>query len=103
MTWGEAYRLTQILAADPSSQVGAALANLTHAVTREALVLMDLFDLTHQAAWASGGGKGSRPKPYPRPLPSRQSRRAKPDAKLTQDEIIAALRMAGHTAPIPMV
>lgn len=101
MSWGEAFRLTQVLATDPSSSVAAALAGWDMPTTRESLALMDLFDLTHRIAWAQGGGKGQKPKPYPRPWPTRSSKRVTPDASLTQDEIIAALRAAGHTAPLP--
>lgn len=101
MSWGEAYRLAQTLATDPSSHVGAALAGWEHPVSRVALAVMDLFDLQHQAAWAQGGGKGSRPKPYPRPWSSRTKRRTRPT--LSQDEVVSALQTAGHTGPVPTV
>lgn len=100
MTFGEAIRLTEQLASDPSSHVAAALLGWQHPYSREALVLADLFDLQHQKAW---GGKGAKPKPYPRPWPDQQSgkRTSKPAADITQDEILAALRRAGHTAALP--
>jgi hypothetical protein len=103
MTWGEAGRLTQELAGEPSSRVCAAIGGWDHPTTWEALAVLNLFDLTHQIAWAQGGGKGQRPKPHSRPWPTTKTGRhkAKPDASLTQDEIIAALRAAGHTAPLP--
>lgn len=101
MSWGEALRLTMCLADDPSTRIGAALAEWTHPATRELLTLMELFDLEHQVAWSQGGGKGGKPKPFPRPWDKPKSRRAKPDESLTQAEIIAALRAAGHTAPLP--
>lgn len=102
MSWGEAYRITTMLANDPTSHVAAAISGWDHPVSFEALALMNLFDLTHQIAWRQGGSKGPRPTPYPRPWRNRTTKRAKPDASLTQDEIIAALRRAGHTAPIPV-
>lgn len=68
MTWGEAIRLTTILSADPSSHVGAALAGWDHPASREALILMDLYDLQHQSK------AKRRPKPYPRPFPDRHKR-----------------------------
>jgi hypothetical protein len=103
MSWGEAYRLTQELAGDPESHVSASLSGWERAVPQAAMVLMDLYDLTHQIGWKQFGGKGPKPKPYPRPWPTTKTGRhkAKPDESLTQDEIVAALRAAGHTAPLP--
>ncbi len=101
MSWGEAYRLTVILTADPSTALAAAVNEWDAPRSREWFVLADLFDLTHQIAWAQGGGKGGKPKPYLRPWPSRTTSRPRPDPSLTQDEIVAALRKAGHTAPLP--
>lgn len=98
MSWGEALRLTKILLSDPSSLVTAHAAGWEHPVTREDMVLRDLFDLTHQAALA---GSKKRAKPYPRPWKTARSR-TKPAASVTQADILAALRHAGHTAPIPL-
>lgn len=95
MTYGEAWRLLRLLALDSSSQVAAAFSGWNHPVTTEAKVLMDLFDLQHQSK------SKSKPKPYPRPWPDRNRTRTAPDPRLSQDEIIAALRRAGHTAPLP--
>jgi hypothetical protein len=95
MSWGEALRLTKILTADGSSQVGAAVGQWEYPLTREAQILMDLID-SHVAA------NFKNAKPYPRPWASMpKSGRAKPDASLTQEEIIAALRRAGHTKEVP--
>lgn len=101
MTWGEALRLTVELASDPSSRVGAALAGWSRPTSHLELILMDQFDLSHQIAWGQAGGKGSKPKPYPRPWPERQKSRTKP--QVTQAEVVAALRFAGHEGPIPTV
>lgn len=100
MSWGEAVRLTQRLAVDPSSHVGASLAGWDHPVSHDALTMMNLFDLTHQIAWAQGGRKGSKPKPYPRPWPDRTKKVAKPT--VSQERVLAALRMAGHAGEPPM-
>lgn len=100
MSYGEAYRLVTVLASDPSSQLAAALGKWDRPVDATALVLMDLYDLTHHIAWAQGGRKGKAPKPYPRPWPDQTTTRTKPS--LSQDDVIAALRLAGHTAPLPM-
>jgi hypothetical protein len=101
MSWGEALRITKQLSIDPSSHVAAAVSGWDHPITHDAIVLMSLFDLQHQIAWAQSGRKGPRPKPYPRPWSSNTTKRAKPDARLTQSEIIAALRAAGHYGPLP--
>lgn len=102
MSWGEALTLTRELMCEPESHVAAALAGWGHPVSREYAVLMDLFDLTHQAAWAQGDGKGPRPKPYLRPWKvASSSKVVKPS--VSQDVVVAALRLAGHHQPIPTV
>lgn len=68
MGYGEAYRLLTLLAADPSSQTGAALQGWSHPASREFLALADSYDLA--AAVASK----RRPKPYPRPWESKDRR-----------------------------
>lgn len=82
MPWGEAIRLTRILALDPASAIGAAVANFDRPTSRESLVLMDLYDLTHSR------GTKRRPPPYPRPwnAPKRHGR-----ARLTIDELRSIL------------
>lgn len=47
MTWGETVRLVQHLAGDPSSALCAALNEWDYPLSREAIVLADLFDLQH--------------------------------------------------------
>lgn len=94
MTWGEAVRLTRILSADTSSQVCAATNDLEYPLSREAVVLADLYDLQHASK------SKRKPKPYPRPWHGR-TKRTKPDVHLSQADIIRALRKAGHTAPLP--
>jgi hypothetical protein len=61
MSWGEALRLTFILAVDPTSQVCAALAGWVHPLSFEGIALRDTYDLLHQV------NAKKRPKPYPRP------------------------------------
>lgn len=99
MTYGEAIGLVKQLAADTSSRTAASLAGWDRPVDAAALVLMDLYDLTHHVAWGQAGGKGQRPKPYPRPWPDKTRTRTKPE--VTQAQVIEALRFAGHTKPIP--
>lgn len=104
MTWGEALRLVNRLVTDPSSHVAAAVSGWSEPVSREALALMDLFDFQMMLRWVDSDKRtrGPKPKPYPRPWPAQTTKRVKPDASLTQEQIVAALRAAGHTAPIPL-
>jgi hypothetical protein len=100
MTWGEAHRMVEVLAVDPSSHIGAALAGWLYPADRLTLAVLDLFDLQNQVALSQGGSK-RKAKRYPRPWPDKSKSTTKPSADLTQDEIVAALRMAGHTADLP--
>jgi hypothetical protein len=61
MDWAETWRLMLVLASDPSSQVAPALAGWKHPLSRESIVLLDLFDLQHTSK------AKRRPKAYPRP------------------------------------
>lgn len=101
MTWGEALRLTEFLLSDPSSKVGSSAAGWSHSASREAMALWNFYDLVHQIAW-SLRGKGPRPKPHPRPWPDSGKRRATASAEVTQADIVAALRRAGHDRPVPL-
>lgn len=92
MTWGEAIRLTFVLAADPSTAIGAALAGWSHPTPREAIVLMDLYDLQHTS-------KSKRtPKPYPRPwaLPTRRSFGR---TRMTREQVMDVLNRIREEAP----
>ena len=92
MSWGEAIRLTNLLAADPSSHVAASLAGWEHPASREWLVLADLFDAFRVANF-------KKPAPYPRPWSGAKRERMKPT--VSQSDVVAALRAAGHAMPIP--
>lgn len=94
MPWGEAWRLTHVLAGDPSSYVAAALGEWEHPVSREWLVLANLID-----AFVSANTRKGKPKPYPRPWPDRN--RSRPRPTVEPEVVLAALRAAGHTAPLP--
>ncbi len=59
MTLGEARRLVDILAGDPSSRTCAALNGWDYPISAEAMVLADLFDL-----WTTQDSE-----PYSRPWP----------------------------------
>lgn len=95
MSWGEAWRLTLLLLNDPSSQVCAASVGWSHPISREDVTLRDLFDLEHQSKVEK------KVKRYPRPWPDRVKSRNTPGADVTQEQIVAAMRFAGHTARLP--
>lgn len=101
MSWGEAFRLTERLFLDPSSHVAAAVCEWAHPVTWDAIVAMNDYDLKHQIAWVQGGKKGPRPEPYVRPWPDKVRKHLTPGKSLTQDEVLAALRAAGHDGEVP--
>jgi hypothetical protein len=61
MDWAEAWRLTLVLVADPTSQVCAALSHWQYPLSWEGIALRDLYDLQHTSK------SKKRPKPYPRP------------------------------------
>ena len=89
MSWGEAIRLAEVLAGDPSSRIAAAIGRWDYPFTREAAILMDLFDLQH----ASKSKK--KPKPYPRPWPAEGTRRRGKTTR-TRAEVVAILNAHGH-------
>jgi len=89
MGWGEAWRLLQLVTLDPSSRLAASIAGWEHPFSREAQILVDLYDLTHKIA----AGK-KKTQPYPRPWDKRHKRWGK--ATRPQAEIIAALQARGH-------
>lgn len=96
MSWGEAWRLTGVLANDPSSHVAAAIAGWEYPVTREWLAAADLYD----AFVASNTKKGRKPKPYPRPWPDKDQKRMG-KATRSQTDIRAALVARGHGVERP--
>lgn len=95
MSWAEAWFLTMELAGDPSSRVGARMADWSHPMSREGMAVMDLFDVTVRV----NSGKKS-PQPYPRPWDPKVMGAIK---TLTQPQILAALTARGHGSnPAPM-
>lgn len=98
MSLSEAARLVEIIRADPSSALAAEIEGWAHPVSREAAVLMDLWDLT---AIATGT---KRPPRYERPWKQKGESSRHGDASgRTPDEVKALLRQArlGHAeAPV---
>ena len=94
MTWDEAYDLVRGLLADPTSRLAAARAGWTYPLSREAMIVADLYDLT---AVANSDRKKGKPKPYPRPFkPKGKGSRHSAAPTVTQAQIDAALRARGH-------
>lgn len=98
MSLTEAARLTAELAKDPTSHTFAAVSGWEHPASREHLALLDLYDLTHQVAWAQAGGKGSRPKPLPRPWPDENTQTFGKGTALPIPDLAATL--SAHRAAI---
>ena len=89
MSLSEAARLAQTLLADPSSATAAALQGWSHPISREALVLMDIFDLDHQVA------AGKKVKPHTgRPEKAVTTVRKGDVGGRTSEEVQAVLRAA---------
>jgi hypothetical protein len=91
MSWGEVWRLTQILVTDPSSHLAASVAGWDFPVERGWLVAADMYD----AFVSANTPKGRKTKPYPRPWQSKDRNRFG-RATRPQHEIFAALRARGH-------
>lgn len=93
MSWGEAHRLYQQLAADPSSHTFAAIAGWDHPISREWAVLVSLHDHYLRANFKD-------PHAWPRPWPAGPAPGVIGTAAeqvLTQEQIDAELRrMAGR-------
>lgn len=94
MPWTEAVMHARILRSDPSSAIAAALEGWDNPISREALVLMDLFDLDHAVA----AGK-KKPAPHPgRPFSmdaSKKKRRGNTEGRSVA-EVKAILAGFGH-------
>ena len=96
MTWGEAWRLFELLAIDGSSQIGAAMSGWTQPATRTDLTLRDLYDLQHRS-------KAKRkPEQYPRPWDKKTSRvGAGTSLTIAEFKAIKANLMGTVTVPRP--
>ena len=88
-----------MLLQNPESHLFAVEAGWKWTVSREQMVLMDLYDLTHSSLVPKGK---ARPKPYPRPWPDEKSTRigGKKTVRRTVEEVRAILRP--HRGPAPM-
>lgn len=85
--FAEAYQLVLVLMSDPTSWLHAAEAKWKHPVSREWMMLADVFDLQHAKA------SKRRPKPLPRPWPDRSVKiGGKKTVRRSAAEVLAILR-----------
>lgn len=95
MSLTTAARLTKIIRSDPSSALAAAVEGWDHPVSREAAVLMDLWDLE-----AAKSGAKSPPR-YPRVWAARGEQERMGDVGgRSPDEVRDILRKARGGAPV---
>lgn len=98
MGWDEAIRLIAILRRDPSSMIAAALEGWDHPVSREALILMDLFDLDMSI---NTDRKKGKPKPHPgRPFKVDGGKRERIGKAAARADVAAILNAHGHALPV---
>ena len=89
ITLSELGRLMAIVKDDPSSATAAALAGWTHPISREAVILMDLFDLEHAV------NSKKRPKPHPgRPWRNQSRKQMGKAGTRTNAEVVEILAQA---------
>ena len=95
----EMARLVKILRAEPSSAIAAALEGWGHPISREALILMDQYDLEVQI---NSDPKKGKPKRYPRPFPidDRDVKRYGDAGGRSREEVVAILNGLGHNLPV---
>ena len=68
--YDEAWDLIETLLADPSSWLHAGMADWSHPLSYEGIVMLGLYDIELQAA-LNAVGKGKRFKQYPKPWPDK--------------------------------
>lgn len=92
-------RLVTVLRKDPSSAIAATLEGWEYPVSREALILMDHYDLDRELNRDRKKGKAYR---YPRPYETddRERTRHGNAAGQSQAEVIGRLRGRGQDAPV---
>lgn len=94
MSWEEAWSLTNMLTSDPSSRVGAAVQGWSYPLSREAMALADLYDVTLMSNVDKR--KRGRVKPYPRPWETNTDTHRSSKPTVGQETIRAALAARGH-------
>ena len=100
VTLSEMARLVVILRADPSSAIASALEGWDYPISREALAILDLYDVT---VLANSDTKKGRPKPHggrPFKLNDRQERKFGDTGGRTRAEVAEILNRLGHNIPV---
>lgn len=99
VTLFEVARLVVILRKDPSSAIASTLEGWEYPVSREALILMDHYDLDRALNHDPKKGKADR---YPRPyeVDDRQRRKYGNTGGRTRAEIVEILNGMGHNLPV---
>lgn len=98
ITLAEVARLVVILRRDPSSAIAAALEGWDYPISRETLVLADLYDLTGQANTAKGKWR-SHPGHRPWKTDTREHQQIGNPGNRTRAEVVEILRGLGHNIP----
>jgi hypothetical protein len=99
MPWDEAIGHIRTLQADPSSAIFAAVAGWDYPMSREALLLADIFDLDHIV---NSDPKKGRPKPHsmrPVKTDTRQVQKVGNPGSRTRAEVVTYLSGLGHRLP----
>lgn len=100
MPWDEAVGHVKTLQADPSSALFASVAGWDYPMSREALLLADIFDLDHMV---NSDPKKGRPKPHsmrPMKQEQREVTRIGNAGGRSRDEVVAFLNSLGHKIPV---
>lgn len=100
MGWDEAARQVRILRADPSSALAANAEGWKFPISREALAIYDLFDVT---VMANSDPKKGKPKPHggrPFEMAQRNVERYGDTGGRSRAEVVAILNALGHNLPV---
>lgn len=97
--WAEAVDLVGILRADPSSAIAAAIEGWDYPISREALAILDLYDLTMAANSDPKKGPPKRHGGRPMKIDDRNRQQIGKMGSRTREEVVAFVRGLGHNIP----
>lgn len=95
----EVARLVTILQADPSSAIASKLAGWDYPISREALAILDLYDLTMRAN-ADPKKKVEPHSGRPFDMSSKTTRKMGDTGGRTRAEVVEILNSLGHNLPV---